>query len=163
MPELSKVDTEKIPFTEYMPKDALLVVKDLLYIRDTIERIWNEGFSQQAYTDRLAAATEMEQLEIMREMNKQLSLLSASAFVESVVGLKRVTLSTSVDDTKDVQAKIVFNTSPQPLFHKNFEMLRQTFTQYTEVGFKIFILADSKKQQQRLRDIFDDMVGDVER
>ena len=163
VPELSKVDTEKIPFTEYMPKDALLVVKDLLYIRDTIERIWNEGFSQQAYTDRLAAATEMEQLEIMREMNKQLSLLSASAFVESVVGLKRVTLSTSVDDTKDVQAKIVFNTSPQPLFHKNFEMLRQTFTQYTEVGFKIFILADSKKQQQRLRDIFDDMGGDIER
>ena len=163
VPELSKVDTEKIPFTEYMPKDALLVVKDLLYIRDTIERIWNEGFSQQAYTDRLAAATEMEQQEIMREMNKQLSLLSASAFVESVAGLKRVTLSTSVDDTKDVQAKIVFNTSPQPLFHKNFEMLRQTFTQYTEVGFKIFILADSKKQQQRLRDIFDDMGGDIER
>ena len=63
-----------------MPKDALLVVKDLLYIRDTIERIWNEGFSQQAYTDRLAAATEMEQQEIMCEMNKQLSLLSASAF-----------------------------------------------------------------------------------
>ena len=163
VPELSKVDAEKIPFTEYMPKDALLVVKDLLYIRDTIERIWNEGFSQQAYTDRLAAATEMEQQEIMREMNKQLSLLSASAFVESVAGLKRVTLSTSVDDTKDVQAKIVFNTSPQPLFHKNFEMLRQTFTQYTEVGFKIFILADSKKQQQRLRDIFDDMGGDIER
>lgn len=163
VPELASADTEKIPFTDYLPKDTLLVVKDLQFVRDTIERIWNEGFSQQAYTDRLAAATEMEQREIMMEMNRQLSLLSATAFLKSVAGLKRVTLSASSDNDDDAQARIVFNTSPQPLFHKNFELLRQTFAQYIDVGYQLYILADSKKQQQRLRDIFSDMGGDIER
>ena len=163
VPELASAEADKVPFFDYLPDDALMVVKDLVFVRGTIERIWNEGFSQQAYSDRLAAATEMEQREIMKEMDSRLSLLSASAFVKSVSRLKKITVSVSADERDDVQAKIVFNTSAQPLFHKNFEMLRQTLAQYNDVGYKLYILADSRKQQQRLKDIFDDMGGDIER
>ena len=92
VPELALADAEKIPFTEYLPADTLLVVRDLTFVSDTIDRIWNEGFSSQAYTDRLAAATEMERQQIMREMDKQLSLLSATAFMRSVSGMRRVVL-----------------------------------------------------------------------
>ena len=163
VPELASAEADKVPFFDYLPDDALMVVKDLVFVRGTIERIWNEGFSQQAYSDRLAAATEMEQREIMKEMDSRLSLLSASAFVKSVSRLKKITVSVSADERDDVQAKIVFNISAQPLFHKNFEILRQTLAQYNDVGYKLYILADSRKQQQRLKDIFDDMGGDIER
>ena len=163
VPELASADAEKVPFFDYLPDNALIVVKDILFVRETIERIWNEGFSQQAYTDRLASATEMEQREILREMNSKLSLLSASAFMESALSFKRIIISASADERDDAKAKITFNTSPQPLFHKNFEMLRQTLEQYAGAGYKLYILADSKKQQQRLRDIFDDMGSDIER
>ena len=156
VPELALADAEKIPFTDYLPADTLLVVRDLTFVSDTIDRIWNEGFSSQAYTDRLAAATEMERQQIMREMDKQLSLLSATAFMRSVSGMRRVVLSPSAvggmnEDIAD--ASLSFNISPQPLFHKNFDMLRQTLTQYAEVGYTLYILADSSKQQQRLKEI----------
>ena len=156
VPELALADAEKIPFTEYLPADTLLVVRDLTFVSDTIDRIWNEGFSSQAYTDRLAAATEMERQQIMREMDKQLSLLSATAFMRSVSGMRRVVLSPSVSGDRDgdiADASLTFNISPQPLFHKNFDMLRQTLTQYAEVGYTLYILADSSKQQQRLKEI----------
>lgn len=156
VPELALADAEKIPFTDYLPADTLLVVRDLTFVSDTIDRIWNEGFSSQAYTDRLADATEMERQQIMREMDKQLSLLSATAFMRSVSGMRRVVLSPSAAGDRDediAQASLSFNISPQPLFHKNFDMLRQTLTQYAEVGYTLYILADSSKQQQRLKEI----------
>ena len=156
VPELALADAEKIPFTDYLPADTLLVVRDLTFVSDTIDRIWNEGFSSQAYTDRLADATEMERQQIMREMDKKLSLLSATAFMRSVSGMRRVVLSPSAAGGRDediAQASLSFNISPQPLFHKNFDMLRQTLTQYAEVGYTLYILADSSKQQQRLKEI----------
>ena len=156
VPELALADAEKIPFTDYLPADTLLVVRDLTFVSDTIDRIWNEGFSSQAYTDRLSAATEMERQQIMREMDKQLSLLSATAFMRSVSGMRRVVLSPSAAGGRDediAEASLSFNISPQPLFHKNFDMLRQTLTQYAEVGYTLYILADSSKQQQRLKEI----------
>ena len=156
VPELALADAEKIPFTDYLPADTLLVVRDLTFVSDTIDRIWNEGFSSQAYTDRLADATEMERQQIMREMDKQLSLLSATAFMRSVSGMRRVGFSPSAAGGREediAQASLSFNISPQPLFHKNFDMLRQTLTQYAEVGYTLYILADSSKQQQRLKEI----------
>ena len=156
VPELALADAEKIPFTDYLPADTLLVVRDLTFVSDTIDRIWNEGFSSQAYTDRLADATEMERQQIMREMDKQLSLLSATAFMRSVSGMRRVVLSPSAAGGRNediAEASLSFNISPQPLFHKNFDMLRQTLTQYAEVGYTLYILADSSKQQQRLKEI----------
>ena len=43
--------------------------------------------------------------------------------------------------------------APQPL-HKNFQLLAQTLEDYQLKGYTLYILADSQKQQQRLKDIF---------
>ena len=45
--------------------------------------------------------------------------------------------------------------APQPLFHKNFNLLAQTLEDYQLQGYTLYILADSQKQQERLKDIFD--------
>ena len=49
---------------------------------------------------------------------------------------------------------IVFHIAPQPLFHKNFDLLQESLQQYLKDGYYLCILADSRKQLQRLRDIF---------
>ena len=41
----------------------------------------------------------------------------------------------------------------QPLFHKNFDLLAQTLEDYVLKGYSLFILADSQKQNERLKDI----------
>ena len=48
---------------------------------------------------------------------------------------------------------IRFNVSAQPLFHKNFELLMQTLGDYLHKDYRLYILADSQKQQERLKEI----------
>lgn len=54
-----------------------------------------------------------------------------------------------------------FNTSPQPTFNKNFQLLAQTLQDNFRIGYQNFILSSNEKQIERLRAIFDDQGLDV--
>ncbi|MCI7154297.1 MAG: transcription-repair coupling factor [Prevotella sp.] len=153
VPELAQLTEEKQPFTSLLPEDALLVMKDRLYLCSTIEKIYNDGFSQQAMTERLEGATEVEQQQIMRDMRKENNLVSPSKFREEICRFRLVEFGAQPSGTP--QVSIEFHISPQPLFHKNFSLLTQTLDDYLLQGYRLYILADSEKQTQRLRDIFD--------
>ena len=161
VPELAKLSTEKIPFLKFLPQDALLVMKDFLYVHDTIEQIYKEGFSSQSITERMEGATEMEQSQILREMQRETQLITATQFTEDVAGFRRIEFGHQ--PTGVPQATIKYNITPQPLFHKNLTLLRDTLEDYLLRGYHLYILADSAKQQQRLRDIFDEAGTDRER
>ena len=45
---------------------------------------------------------------------------------------------------------------PQPLFHKNFDLMRTYLRRYLDEGLQLYILSDSAKQQERLHDIFEE-------
>ena len=153
VPELAQLTEEKQPFTSLLPDDALLVMKDRLYLCSTIEQIYNDGFSQQAMTERLEGATEVEQQQIMRDMRKENNLVSPTRFREEICRFRLVEFGAKPSGTP--QVSIEFHISPQPLFHKNFSLLTRTLDDYLLQGYQLYILADSEKQTQRLRDIFD--------
>ena len=153
VPELAQLTEEKQPFTSLLPDDALLVMKDRLYLCSTIEQIYSDGFSQQAMTERLEGATEVEQQQIMRDMRKENNLVSPTRFREEICRFRLVEFGAKPSGTP--QVSIEFHISPQPLFHKNFSLLIQTLDDYLLQGYQLYILADSEKQTQRLRDIFD--------
>ncbi|WP_278862112.1 transcription-repair coupling factor [Leyella stercorea] len=153
VPELAQLTEEKQPFTSLLPDDALLVMKDRLYLCSTIEQIYNDGFSQQAMTERLEGATEVEQQQIMRDMRKENNLVSPTRFREEICRFRLVEFGAKPMGTP--QVSIEFHISPQPLFHKNFSLLTRTLDDYLLQGYQLYILADSEKQTQRLRDIFD--------
>ena len=153
VPELAQLTEEKQPFTSLLPDDALLVMKDRLYLCSTIEQIYSDGFSQQAMTERLEGATEVEQQQIMRDMRKENNLVSPTRFREEICRFRLVEFGAKPTGTP--QVSIEFHISPQPLFHKNFSLLIQTLDDYLLQGYQLYILADSEKQTQRLRDIFD--------
>ena len=153
VPELARMADEKMPFTSFLPSDTLLVVKDMLYLRETVARIYQEGFSSQAMTERLEGATETEQAEIMRDMRRDNQLVSGTRFSEEITSFRRIEIGHNATDTPD--ATITFNITPQPLFHKNFDLLTRSLEDYRLMGYKLYILADSEKQTNRLRDIFD--------
>ena len=131
-----------------------MVVKDFLYVRDAIDRIYQEGFSQQAMTERLEGATEEEQQAIMREMRKDLQLISGPQFGREAVAFRRVEMGHRPSGLPD--ATLTFHISPQPQFHKNFDLLQQSLERYLADGYRLCILAESPKQLDRLRDIFEE-------
>ena len=151
VPELSMTE-EKMPFLSFLPQETVLVFKDFLYVHDAIDRIYQEGFSEQALTERLEGATEQEQHEIMQQMKKESMLISGAQFSRDAVDFRRIEMGHRPSGMPD--ATISFHISPQPQFHKNFELLQQSFEQYLADGYQLCILADSKKQLERLRDIF---------
>lgn len=153
VPELAQTATDKQPFTAMLPEDALLVFKDRLYLCSAIEQIYDNGFSKQAFTERLEGGTEMEQEQIMREMRKENNLVSGIEFRKAISGFRFVEMGAHPSGTP--QTTITFNISPQPLFHKNFELLAQTLEDFLLQGYRLYILADSEKQTRRLKEIFE--------
>jgi transcription-repair coupling factor (superfamily II helicase) len=156
VPELT-AEEEKESILKFLSEDTLLVTKDLQFVRESIERTYQEGFSQQALQERLSEATEMEQRQIEKEMRRDSQIITGSQFALDAEPFRKILL-------KDEKASAVmrFNVKPQPLFHKNFELLTQTLEDYLLQGFKLYILADSAKQQERLKDIFAEMKQGVE-
>lgn len=164
VPELATSVTEKISFLKFLPSDTVLVAKDFAYIHDVIEHVYAEGFSRQAVTERLEEATEMEQKQIMSELNKEKSLITPYQFTEDAATFRRIEFGMNAGKTGVMATQkakkydvLKFKITPQPLFHKNFDLLVDTFEDYILKGYKLYILADSDKQTQRLKDIFADM------
>ena len=166
VPELATGQTVKQCFLQFLDPSALVVMKDYTYLHDCIEKIYNDGFSTQSLTEQLEGATEMEAERIRQEMKKELNLVSASDFqhalcehvhvefgkmAEGVLARKQDQLAEAKGHSNAV---ISFDMAPQPLFHKNFQLLAQTLEDYQLKGYTLYILADSQKQQQRLKDIF---------
>ena len=166
VPELATGQTVKQCFLQFLNPSALVVMKDYTYLHDCIEKIYNDGFSTQSLTEQLEGATEMEAERIRQEMKKELNLVSATDFQHALSEHVRVEFGKMADGAiarKQDQlaeakghsnAVISFDMAPQPLFHKNFQLLAQTLEDYQLKGYTLYILADSQKQQQRLKDIF---------
>ena len=55
--------------------------------------------------------------------------------------------------------KIAFDILPQPIFHKNFELLVEDLHERLSRGYRVYILADQKKQTDRLQAIFEDIAA----
>ncbi|MDE5586035.1 MAG: transcription-repair coupling factor, partial [Muribaculaceae bacterium] len=49
-----------------------------------------------------------------------------------------------------------FDTSPQALYHKNFDIISESFTKMIADGYRLLILSDSAYQGERLKEIFAD-------
>ena len=166
VPELATGQTVKQCFLQFLEPSALVVMKDYTYLHDCIEKIYNDGFSTQSLTEQLEGATEMEAERIRQEMKKELNLVSATDFQHALCEHVCVEFGKMADGAiarKQDQlaeakghsnAVISFDMAPQPLFHKNFQLLAQTLEDYQLKGYTLYILADSQKQQQRLKDIF---------
>ena len=150
IPQLSDA-TERVSFLHFLPKNTILAAKDFLFVRDIIDRTYEKGFSAQAITERLEGATEMEQQSILEEMKAERQMISGRKFTDEMTAFRRVEFG--VRPTGRSDATIRLKTAMQPLFHKNFELLQQSLGDFNKKGYHIYILADSQKQHERLREI----------
>lgn len=144
VPELGQATENEISFLEFIPQDTLLWVKDLLWIKERIQAIHDESLSPQAL-----AAYEGEQTE---RMNLERKLIDGSEFTVRALDFKRIDFGHKAVGTP--QATLQFQTSIQPIFHKNFDLVASTLTDYLQRNYTIYICSDSVKQTDRLRDIF---------
>ena len=76
---------------------------------------------------------------------------------ERISGLveQRTTIEFAEKSTFPTHSKIAFDTIPQPVFHKQFDLLTEDLKKHIAEGYKIYILAEQAKQLDRLKAIFE--------
>ncbi len=159
VPELAQADHEQLTsFLHLLPEETLIVTKDLHYVADRIGEIFDEGFSKSAQTEQMEGKSEVEQEAIRQQMLAETKLIGRGKFLTDALGFRRIETATS--PTHTAEAVITCETTPQPLFHKNFDLLLQTLRDDAAGGKRVFILADSQKQNDRLREIFASKVSE---
>ena len=152
VPELTASAEDKVPFLSFVPKETVLVVKDYSYIHDAVDHAYQEGFSDQARMEQMEGLTEVERHDIEQQLRRESQLITGAQFLDDADGLRRIEFGHR--PSAQPSATLRFNVSVQPLFHKNFDLLTQSFESYLQKGYQIYILADSQKQNERLKDIF---------
>ena len=144
VPELTGVSGDSVTFLDFLPSHALLCVKDLLWVRERIQSIHDEVLSSQAI-----AAAEEGNVELP---DIQKTIIQGTDFTDKALDFRRVDFGAKPIGTP--QAKLKFETSVQPIFHKNFDMVSSSLNDFIQRGYKIYICSDSSKQTDRLKDIF---------
>ena len=135
-----------VSFLEFLPEGAALAFQDYMWVHERIEQLNEEGLSSQA-------------MQATGEADCSINLWDAADFIHKTVHFRRIEFGTKASTT--VQATVSFETSPQPLFHKNFELVEQSLTDLLSRGYQLYILTDSAKQAERLKTIFEERGGDI--
>ena len=149
VPELSDDDDDngRVPLSELLPETTIIVARQLAFIAERIGQIWEEGFSQQAKVEEESRGRTDDDVPLL---SRDDLLTDAQTFERGFAAFRRGELHA----TKTPATVIAFDTTPQPLFHKNFDLVTQTLGDYISRGYGVFILADSQKQTDRLKAIF---------
>ena len=152
VPELTGVTGDSVTFLDFLPPQALLCVKDLLWVRERIQSIHEEVLSSQAIAAAEEGNTELPDI--------QKTIIEGTDFTDKALDFRRVDFGAKPVGTP--QSKLMFETSVQPIFHKNFDMVSSSLNDFIQRGYKIYICSDSSKQTDRLKDIFKERGDEIE-
>ena len=144
VPKLS--GSEAVPITGFLPKSAILVTKDIAFVKGCIDKLNNEGFTLQA---RLSD----ESLPQMPE------LMTSDELEQYAKSTKHWQLRAQAAGGNNTKVK--FDTSLQPLFHKDFDLVSQNFKRLLNEGYKLFLLTDDLHQADRLKAIFEERGDEI--
>ncbi|WP_281644488.1 transcription-repair coupling factor [Bacteroides zoogleoformans] len=140
-----------VSFLDFLQPDTILAMRDFLWLRERIQTVYEEALSPQAI-----AARETEENRIVMPEDK---LIDGGEFTLRALDFRRMEFGNKPTGMPD--ATITFDTVAQPIFHKNFDLVADSFKEYMKNGYTLYICSDSIKQTDRIRAIFDDRGDNV--
>lgn len=159
IPSLSADGVSRENILSFLPSDTIIVMHSAEDVCDAVCKVYDDGFCQQAVIEDEVVRSSGELIPTI--LNKEKLLVHPDDFEHKIAEFSHVIISNkSITDSKYTVVR--FEISPQPVFHKNFELVFDSFREYIEKGYHIFILADSDKQTDRLESIFHDQQADIQ-
>jgi len=134
LPDISADEEQKtkmITLTKFIPEDTVLVYENYDNTVASLERIYDDSLNGHNIT------------------------LSSARFETESDTFNTIHLHSSVRYQRSAEQTITFHIQPQPLFHKNFDLVADTLTEYQAKGYSVYICSDSVKQTDRIASIFD--------
>ena len=147
VPEMTKGNRTNSSLLDSLPSETLLASKDMAWVKERIGSIWNE---EPIIGDEESFAN-IEQL--------RAKLITGEDFLHAALGFCRLHFGTRPMGVAD--ATLTFSMEAQPIYHKNFDLVSESFHKYLEDGYTLYILSDVEKQATRIRAIFEDRGDDI--
>lgn len=134
----------------YLRDDAAVWVRDASYTIERIKAIAAESFSDSALIADEGDSHAMQQV------------IDPEEFAASLESRRLVHFTAAADNPDgDSATAIGFGCTPQGIYHKNFDLISDSFAKLLAEHYTIYILSDSEKQIERLRAIFADRGDDI--
>ena len=133
-----------VSLLDFIEPDTLIAFRDKDFTLSRIREIAAETFSDSSI---IADEGDKDALK---------HVIDPDAYSVKIEQFNTVFFSAAGKPDIAANASIDFKCTPQALYHKNFDLISDSFTDFIAKGYKIFILTDSAKQIERLKEIFAD-------
>ena len=159
VPDMQKSAGEQnVSLLDFLPSDSIVGVHDMLVAADRIDVICRE------IQDKESVASRMRQLDAGKDVmsgkgDGQIqdvalpSMMGRDDFLRKTVAFQTIEFGESMSAVSN-GTSLTLEITPQPLFHKNFDLVSQVLGDYIVKGYKIYLLTDNPKQGERLESIF---------
>ena len=142
VPEMSKNAKDSTSLLGSLPRNTCIAARDLAWCKERIGSVWNDD----------PVVADEESFADIDQMRKK--LVRGEDFLREVLDFRRIHFGARPMGTAD--ATIHFSTQTQPIYHKNFDRVSESFHKYLDEGYALYILSDQEKQANRIRMIFED-------
>ncbi len=141
-PSFSQDEVRGISLVEFLPADAIIACEDVEWVCERVTQICSQNLSEQLLT------TEEGDLSALKK------LVEADRFTTALMQFSRIDINNR--KAAPSTSVIEFHTTPQPEWHKNFDLISQDFQRYADKGYTLHLLSTSPKQLDRIEAIFED-------
>lgn len=142
IPDLQGRDSSTfVSFFDFINPTELIGYSNFDIVAERIDLLFNEVLEK-------AGDEKQAILKVLR------SHINKDKFIEQTAKFRTIIR----DKSKAVKPgkSLEFNTSAQPVFHKNFDIVAENLHGLIDKSYKIYILSDSEKQTDRIAAIFED-------
>ena len=134
---------------EFIPASTVIALRDADYTIERVKAVASETFSQSAMITGDGDSSAIKQL------------IEPDLFANRIAGFKQLLFTASGSPGYESAVSIDMNCTPQGIYHKNFDLIADSFNTFLSDGYQIYILSDSSKQIDRIRAIFADRGDEI--
>ena len=140
----------EVSLLDYIDDDTIVLCRSEQWLTTRISEIAQESMSVSAL--------------IAEEGDLQATgkVVDAHRFKQRLGALRRIGLASGETSRQHGVKRLALHCKPQGIYHKNFDLIGQSFSDFLSRGYRLLILSDSAKQFERLRNIFADRGDDID-
>ena len=151
-----KEEYERESILEFLKKKSTIWIEEEHSLEEKINIEYKKAcdvFSQQTAVSHQSSAISNENANTFDD--PEILFARGEDIISQLKNFKTISFGNFIN--KDKNSIIEFNTAPQPVFSKNFDMLSKDINSLKSEGYRIFCFSESKKQLERIQSILNDL------
>lgn len=134
---------------DYIQPETMLICRNADWLMSRLREIASEGMSSSAVIAREGDQNAMSQV------------VDVQHFAAVFNNMRHIHFCYG-ESSLPSDARLRLHCTPQGIYHKNFDLISESFKDFLNRGYRIIILSDNEKQIARLRTIFEDRHDDIQ-